>query len=448
MFALDRSWKRSPLARTFTLLAAIPALSLLFAFVAPAARAEALYTLHDLGTLPGETFSVPWAINASGQIVGWSGVSPPRAFIYTQASGMVALPGLPGQTYTLARGINDAGVVVGGGWAPGGAEQALRWTAGVPEALGILDGSSESWAINESGVSIGSSPTPGGALTTHAFMHTDDGGMIDIAPNGNATAYDVNDRGDVTGTYNNGAFLWSPRTGFQFLGSLPDFTYGNGRAVNNAGQVAGFSINGYGNASRVWRYTPGVGMVSLGGVGENNVVWGMNSQGDFVGQGQPTSGLKRAFVYTDAGGLRALNDIIDASPRWFLLAATDINDAGQIVAYGLDNVSGLQKAVRLDPIPRAGVGGKLAPHVLALAPVTPNPSRGEPRFALTLGRTQRVSIGVYDVAGHVVAILHDGPLDPGTHSFQWLQHDLRSGLYFVQARGEAGSVSQRFTIVR
>jgi probable HAF family extracellular repeat protein len=290
MFAHDRSWKRSPLARTLVTLAAAPALSLLFAFAAPMVRAEApIYALHDLGTLPGETFSIPWAINASGQIVGWSGVSPPRAFIY-KGSGMVALPGLPGQTYTLARGINDAGVVVGGGWAPGGAEVALRWNGGVPEALGVIEGSSESWDINEAGVSIGSSPTPGGGLTGHAFMHTDAGGMVDIAPTGNAGAFDVNDRGDVTGTFNNGAFLWSPKTGLQFLGSLPDFTYGNGRAVNNAGQVAGFSVNGYGNSSRVWRYTPGVGMVNLGGVGESNVVWGMNSQGDIVGPRRAQAG--------------------------------------------------------------------------------------------------------------------------------------------------------------
>ena len=442
MFAPDWLWKR-----TLTTLAAVPALSLLFAFAAPPARADALYTLHDLGTLPGETFSVPWAINASGQIVGWSGVSPPRAFIYTVGSGMVALPGLPGQTYTLARGINDAGVVVGGGWAPGGAEVALRWTAGLPEGLGVLDTSSESWAINESGVAIGSSPTPGGALTTRAFMHTSDGGIIDIAPSGNATAYDVNDRGEVTGTFNNGAFLWSPKTGFQFLGSLPDFTYGNGRAVNNAGQVAGFSINGSGNSSRVWRYTPGVGMVNLGGVGESNVVWGMNSQGDIVGQGTPApGGLKRAIVYTDALGLRALNDLIDASPRWFLLSANDINDAGQIVAYGLDNVSGLQKAVRLDPIPRAGVEARPAPRALHLAPAVPNPSKGDSRFVLSLGRAQHVSLGVYDVAGHQLASLHDGPLDPGPHAFQVDGRGLPSGLYFIQAHGEGATTAQRFTI--
>lgn len=409
-------------------------------------RAQApTYTLRDLGTLPGESFSVAWGINAGGQVVGWSGVSPTRAFLYRDGSGMVELPGLPGQVFTLARGINDAGVVVGGGWASGVPEQAIRWTTGVAEPLGVLDGTSESWDINKAGVSIGSSPAPG-SMVTHAFIHTDAGGMVDIAPEYSATAYDVNDHGQVTGTLGTGAFLWSPGTGLQFLGSLPGYAYGNGRAVNNAGQVAGFAINASGNASRVFRYTPGVGMVDLGGVGESNVVWGMNSQGDFVGEGSPTAGLKRAFVYTDVGGLRALNDLIDASPRWFLLSANDINDAGQIVGYGLDNVTGQKKAFRLDPIARAGVTGSHEPRALALAPAAPNPSASETRLVLTLGRGQHVSVGVFDIAGHQVALLHDGPLAPGAHAFRVQGKVLPSGLYFIRTVGEGESVTQRITV--
>ena len=429
-------------SRAFSLAAAL-VLSLV-----PATPASAqLYTLHDLGTLPGESFSIAWGINASGQVVGWSGVSPTRAFLFSEASGMVELPGLAGQTFTLARGISDAGVVVGGGWGSGLPEQAVRWTAGLPEGLGVIDGTSESWDVNRSGVSVGSSPTPG-TLVTHAFVHTDQGGMVDIDPAHSATAYDVNDRGQVTGSTVGGAFLWSPDQGLQVLGSLPGYPFGNGRAVNNAGQVAGFAINATGNASRVFRYTPGLGIVNLGGVGESNVVWGMNSQGDFVGEGQPSPGLKRAFVYTDAGGLKALNDLVDTSPRWFLLSATDINDAGQIVGYGLDNVSGQKHAVRLDPIGRTGVGAKPAPHTLALAPIVPNPGRGEPRFVITLGRAQRVSLVVVDVAGHRVATLHDGPLDPGAHTFQLQGSTLRSGLYFIHASAEGASASQRFSIIR
>ncbi len=412
----------------------------------PLAHAAPLYTLRDLGTLPGESFSAAWGINASGHVVGWSGVSPNRAFLYREGVGMTALPGLPGHTYTLARGINDAGIVVGAGWATGGAQMGLRWTAGVPAPLGVLDTSSEGWDINESGVAIGSSPVPGN-LVSHAFMQTTDGGMMDLGAGANATAYDVNDVGQVTGTIGEVAFLWSPGTGMQILGSLEGYRFGNGRAVNNAGQVAGFAISASGNSSRFWRYTKGVGIVNLGGVGEQNVVWGMNDRGDVVGQGVPApGGLKRAVLYTDALGLVALNDVIDASPRWFLLGATDINDAGQIVGWGLDNVSGLQKAFRLDPIAPAGVDDPRATRAFALAPATPNPSHSESSFRLTISRRQEVAIGVYDVAGQRVLALHEGPLDPGTHPFSLAARGLRSGLYFIHARGDGASATQRITV--
>lgn len=66
----------------------------------------------------------------------------------------------------------------------------------------------------------------------------------------------------------------------------------------------------------------------------------MNSQGDCVGHGRPTSGLKRAFLYTDENGLKELNLLIDPAANCFLIAAQDINDSRRIVGYGLNNDMG------------------------------------------------------------------------------------------------------------
>lgn len=88
------------------------------------------------------------------------------------------------------------------------------------------------------------------------------------------------------------------------------------------------------------------------------------------------------------------------------------------------------------------------PRELDLSPAVPNPSAGESRFALTLERRQRVSIFVYDVAGHRVASLHDGPLGAGSHTFTLHGEDMRCGLYFIHARGESGSTTQRLTLFR
>lgn len=310
------------------------------------------YILRDLGVLSGHTSSVAWAINASGEVVGWSGSSPTRAFLYRDGVGMVELPGLQGHTRTLARGISDGGVVVGGGWGTGIPEHALRWTGGLVEDLGVLDGTSEGWDINEAGVTVGSSGT-------HAFLHTDAGGMVEIHPDA-ASAHDVNEAGQITGSASLGAFLWSPGPGFQPLGTLDDYPFSHGRAVNISSQVAGFAISATGNRERLFRHTPGLGLVELGGVGETNRAWGMNARGSVVGEGRPSSGPVRAFVYTVEGGLQALNNLIDASPQWFLLLATDINDAGQIVGYGFDNATAQTRAFRLDPVTAVGPLAHLA----------------------------------------------------------------------------------------
>jgi len=44
-----------------------------------------------------------------------------------------------------------------------------------------------------------------------------------------------------------------------------------------------------------------------------------------------------AFLYTDAAGMRDLNDLIPAGSGWFLQRATGINDRGQIVGFGRHN---------------------------------------------------------------------------------------------------------------
>src|SRR5690242_329855 len=56
----------------------------------------ASYVVQDLGVLPGHTSSVAWGINQKGEVVGWSmGADGTSAFLYTDANGLVKLPGLP-----------------------------------------------------------------------------------------------------------------------------------------------------------------------------------------------------------------------------------------------------------------------------------------------------------------------------------------------------------------
>ena len=327
---------------------------LLLAQVGQAAAATTYYIVQDLGALPGDSSSVASGINQQGDVVGWSsGSNGYHAFVFTDAGGMVPLPGLPDKPRTIARRINDAGDIVGTADA-GGTDigHAVRWRGGVIKDLGTLSpiagAYSEGLGINNFGDVVGDAYTDTG---THAFLYTDANGMVDLTPTSDTgRATDINDARQVTGykTAFGGyhAFRWTSGT-FEDLGVLPGFADSFGFAIEASGWIAGSSSSGSGNAERIFRFTDGVGMQDLGGVGEHNTAWGINSAGNVVGAlGQSAS---RAFLYTDEAGLKDLNTLIDPSLGWVLLGAFDINDAGQIVGYGFNNFTQTTHAVRLQP---------------------------------------------------------------------------------------------------
>jgi probable HAF family extracellular repeat protein len=319
--------------------------------VPPTVAATVAYTVQDLGTLPGDSASVAMGINNHGDVVGWSmGSAGTRAFVYRQSTGMLALPALTGRPVTTARAINDDGIVVGTA-STGGTDvgHAVRWQAGAAQDLGTLDGGSFSEArdVNASGTIVGSSSTNGGQLSgTHAFRYSDGAGMVDLTAGfDDGRAEGINDTGQIVGWRNGRAYRLSGST-FTDLGVPTGFAQSFAVAINGTGQVAGHVISPTGNSERIFRYSNGV-MTLVGGMGEFNRAWAINSSGDVVGQGLPVLGLRQGFLYTDANGMQGLNQLIDPAAGWYILGATGINDVGQIVGWA-SGPNG-QRAVRLMP---------------------------------------------------------------------------------------------------
>jgi probable HAF family extracellular repeat protein len=334
-----------------TRLAAVVAGVLLLgtAFVdASPVRAAVSYRVEDLGTLPGDYSSVAMGINQFGDVVGWSaGPTGTRAFVYSTATGMTALPTVAGRPVSTARAINGAGVIAGTASTDGSdVGHAARWQSGVARDLGTLGNGyfSEARGLNATGVIVGSSSTETGA--THAFRYSDATGMVDLTPGfDNAHAEGINDAGQVVGWRNGRAFRLTGTT-FTDLGVPTGYSESFAVAINASGQVAGHVITGSGNAERIFRYSNGV-MTLIGGLGEYNRAFGINSAGAVVGQGLPVLGLKQGFLYTDANGMQGLNQMIDPASGWYILGATGINDAGQIVGWA-SGPNG-QRAIRLTP---------------------------------------------------------------------------------------------------
>jgi probable HAF family extracellular repeat protein len=170
---------------------------------------QTMSTATDIGSLGG-TFASPEAINASGQIAGWSQLAGGtwHAFRYTPGSGMVDL-GAPGATYSQAHGINDAGEVVGAVAIPGGS-LAFRTKPNsaitAADYLGSLGGTYVgAMKINNAGQVTGYSDLASGTVS-HAFRTkpnaaidplTDDLGVL---PGGSlAMPHGINIAGDVVG---------------------------------------------------------------------------------------------------------------------------------------------------------------------------------------------------------------------------------------------------------
>ncbi len=77
------------------------------------AMAAAMYDITELGNL-GQPFSYPYDINDRGQVVGSSGDTVVRAFLWNRSTGMADLGTLSETDYLAsASGINNAGQVVG-----------------------------------------------------------------------------------------------------------------------------------------------------------------------------------------------------------------------------------------------------------------------------------------------------------------------------------------------
>jgi probable HAF family extracellular repeat protein len=315
------------------------------ALLAPLAlHAAPIYTVTPLGTLGGSSGDVR-AINNKGQVVGYSlnRRNEGNAYVSTRGAMQTLHPANAGTS--AAAGINDAGVIAGT-LETGGVTQAVRFTNRQPQPVQALGGAgSEAVAINNAGQVAGTGTLPGSTVR-HAFVSTPWGGVRDLGTLGgaNSVAADINDSGSVTGhaDIDGGyhAFRWTNGI-MQDLGTLGG-TFSEGTGINAAGRVTGFSyLGGNGNAHAF--VTDGDRMVDLQTLGgANSFGYGINDRGDVVGSSEVAgNNALHAFLYS-GGVMLDLNALVGPGFGWVLHYAADINEWGQIAAFGCNAVSQCQ----------------------------------------------------------------------------------------------------------
>jgi len=190
------------------------------------------------------------------------------------------------------------------------------------------------------------------------------------APNGaSATASSTCVKAGVTGLNGNGKF-GTTYSGFLYtspgLGTFGSTTVknlgringGNGgatTALSSDGKATGWvSTKSSGNAAYGHAFLHnGSTLADLGTLGgASSTGNGVNKAGTVVGYGANAAGAFRAFVSTNGAAMRDLNELVDpaALKGITLVNALGINDAGWIVAEGLDSQS-RSHAILLKPVP-------------------------------------------------------------------------------------------------
>lgn len=335
--------------------------------IVPVATAQ-VYTITDLGTLPGGDASYATGINNVGQVVGWGrvvnsyGNLVAHGFSWTRNAGMRDLgtlsfsdPFSEAVFQSWVNHVNDFGVVAGGSWADPEGNSAVLWSSGGGiKDLGIPTGmrSSDAEAINLWGQVVGAAfeVGPGDSGPMHAFLWTREEGMqlLGSLPNGQYSwAYDINDSGQVIGdadiNYDWHAFLWTKRNGMEDMGQW------SATAINKLGKIAGSQYVGRELLAVVWTRRNGLQTLTPLPGSNANVALAIDDFGYVVGwstmASEPNS--SSATLWSGHSGVWDLNPLIPANSGWVLQQATGINDWGQVVGYG--TINGQRHAFLLTP---------------------------------------------------------------------------------------------------
>ena len=109
-------------------------------------------------------------------------------------------------------------------------------------------------------------------------------------------------------------------------------------ALNDSGQVVGYSYTAGDQNWRAFLYDSTNGMIDLGTLGGSySSASGINKSGQVVGYSYNSSGEGRPFLYDSTNGMKDLNDLIPADSGWSITEAAAINTDGKIAASGYGN---------------------------------------------------------------------------------------------------------------
>jgi flagellar hook assembly protein FlgD len=80
--------------------------------------------------------------------------------------------------------------------------------------------------------------------------------------------------------------------------------------------------------------------------------------------------------------------------------------------------------------------------------VFPNPATDKASVSFSLSATTEASVTVIDGVGRTVAVINNGKLNAGNHTFDIDTKNLTSGIYSVVVNADGGTFTQRLSVVK
>jgi probable HAF family extracellular repeat protein len=293
--------------------------------------------MTDLGTLGGFN-SIAYEINELGQIVGKVGISEDaeHAFLITPedtnldgvpdcwyrdenqdgANDLMTDLGTLGGSQSFAYSVNDAGQITGQAYTSAGWGHAFLLTPEDTNGDDIPD----LWYRDDNADGANDLMADLGTLGSSMYSH----------------GYDVNELGHVTGDAGK-AFIWKNDEMTEL--PKPPLWHPDGSeawGINDLDQVAGFSCRSEDVCPAVlWEEDFSTIEIGILGEGWISRAYAVNNSGQVVGYSSTDyyGGFHRGFLW-DNGVLHDINDLISPPPVGLVVRyAMDINDFGEIAGY-------------------------------------------------------------------------------------------------------------------
>jgi probable HAF family extracellular repeat protein len=305
------------------------------------------YKITDLGTLGGPD-SKAFGIGEGSEVVGKADTADGHTHAFHVLFGQMIDLGTLGGGNSAAYAVSNDGTVVGQAERSDGNTHAFTCVNCFPPNrpamtdLGTLDGdNSAALALsNTQYVGLSSYNNPLGGQHAFSYVYSGTTGMNDLGTlcsidfTCDSIAWGINQREMIVGQASISvfqdidnsvhAFLHTPGGGNQDLGTLGG-SNSYARAINDAGQITGFSATHDGPVHAFFRTVEGQ-MFDIGTLGGRaSFAYAINDEGEVVGSAKTILEEDHAFLWR-GGVMTDLNTYLPRDSGWVLIEAHGIND--------------------------------------------------------------------------------------------------------------------------